>query len=247
MTGPAIADRPISLTEHLKELRRRLLWSFSAILIGTVVAFAFTDIVMVWLRRPLRVDLVFLSPAEAFWADLKVSIFTGFFLVLPVVLYQLWRFIEPGLLPPERRFLLLLVAVSYVSFVLGVAFCYVVVLPFAFQFLIGYGQAHGYTPMISVERYVDFVLRFVLAFGLMFELPLVLTILSRMGLVTVSLLRRGRKYAVLVAFILGALLTPTPDVFNQTLVAVPLFLLYEVGIVSVRLFGRRPVVHPLSP
>ena len=237
-------DGPMSLADHLRELRRCLLWSLAAIGIGTVVAFTFTDALVAWLRRPLHADLIFLAPAEAFWTDLKVSIVAGLFLVLPVVLYQVWRFIMPGLLSAERRYLLPFLTLSYLSFVLGVGFCYLVVLPFAFQFLIGYGVAHGYTPQISVGLYMDFVLKFFLAFGLIFELPLALTVLSRMGLVTPRMLSRGRKYAVLLAFILGAILTPTPDVFNQAIMAGVLVVLYEVGILAVRLFGGHAASAP---
>ena len=112
-------DGPMSLADHLRELRRCLLWSLAAVGIGTVVAFAFTDALVAWLRRPLHADLIFLSPAEAFWTDMKVAVFAGLFLVLPVVLYQIWRFIMPGLLSAERRHLLPFLTLSYLSFVLG--------------------------------------------------------------------------------------------------------------------------------
>lgn len=241
MLGRKRADSggPMPLLVHLGELRKRLVRAAIAIGVGTTVSFYWSDDVMRWLARRVRVELVFLTPAEAFWVTLKVALIVGLFLSLPVVFYQIWRFISPGLMPRERRYGIAFVLFSTVFFIIGAVFCLAVVLPFGLQFLFSYGEGIGLKPMISVGAYVDFVIKFVLAFGVIFELPLVITFLARLGLVTPEFLARNRKLAVLIAFVIGAILTPTPDIFNQSLMAVPMILLYEVGIWGSRIF-RRP-------
>jgi sec-independent protein translocase protein TatC len=164
-----------------------------------------------------------------------------------LVLYQTWRFIAPGLYRSERRYGAVFVLASYVFFFLGLAFCGLVALPFALKFLIGFGLERGLKPMISAGMYVDFTLKFYLAFGLIFEVPLAVTLGSRMGLVTPAFLTRNRRYALLVNAIVAAVLTPTSDLFNMALMLVPLILLYEVGILGARLFGRRKPVAKAAP
>lgn len=234
------AEGRMSFFEHLAELRIRIMWSVVAIGLGFVATVYFADRIIKFLARPLTVKLAFLTPTEAFWVTMKVGMIAGLFLALPVVLYQVWAFVSPGLLPRERRYALPFVIVGTVFFAIGVAFALWVVIPFAIKFLVGFGEKQDLTPVISVGSYVDFVLKFTLAFGLVFELPLAITLASRMGVVTPQFLARNRKYAILINFILAAILTPTPDIFNQCLMAGPLIVLYEVGIVAARLFGRRP-------
>jgi sec-independent protein translocase protein TatC len=232
------ADQKMSFLEHLGELRRRIMWSVVAIGIGFLATFYFSDRIIRYLARPLPVKLAFMAPTEAFWVNMKVAMIAGLFLALPVVLYQVWLFVAPGLLKPERRFALPFVVIGSLFFAIGVAFALWVVIPFALKFLMTY-KTEDLTPVISIGSYVDFVLKFALAFGLVFELPLAITLGSRMGLVTPEFLSRNRKYAILINFIIAAILTPTPDIFNQSLMAGPLILLYELGILSARLFGRR--------
>ncbi len=176
---------------------------------------------------------------EAFWANLKVALVAGCFLVLPILLYEVWAFVAPGLLPHERKFALPFVVVSTVCFAIGAAFALTVIIPFAVRFMAGY-KTGNLLVQWTLNRYVDFVLKFTIAFGLVFELPLGITLASRLGLVTPQFLAKNRKYAILLAFVAAAILTPTPDAFNQTLMAGPLIVLYEAGIVAARLFGRRP-------
>lgn len=225
------------ISGHLQELRSRLVRSTLMISFFFGAAFYFSDSLLFLLKRPLHAELVFLSPAEAFWADLKVSLFVGFLAALPVILYEIWRFVAPGLLPNERGYLFPFLIFSTVLFFVGMAFCYLIALPFALDFLINYGLRSGITPQISVSMYIDFNLKFLFGFGLVFELPLIMLFLSRMGLMTPAFFSQNRKYAVLLAFLIAAILTPTPDVFNQCVMAIPLILLYEVGIVIVRIFG----------
>jgi sec-independent protein translocase protein TatC len=174
---------------------------------------------------------------------MKVAMIAGLFLALPVVLYQVWAFVSPGLYKDERRYALPFVIVGSILFAVGVTFALMVVIPFALKFLLTY-KTEDLTPVLSINSFVDFVLKFALAFGLVFELPLAITLASRMGVVTPQFLAKNRKYAILINFVIAAILTPTPDIFNQSLMAGPLILLYELGIISARIFGKRPAHAP---
>jgi len=256
-----MAEEKLPLTEHLSELRQRLIKSLIAVLIGFGLSFNFSERLFRLLTLPLRSDLhfktvspyieflpkdspiqklVFLAPAEAFWMNIKVAMVAGIVLALPVALYQLWKFIAPGLMPSEKKYVGPFVVAGTLLFLIGAVFCFTVILPFAMGFLLTYKTA-SLTPMISVGSYVDFCLKFLISFGAIFELPIVILFLTRAGVVTPKALAKNRKYAVLVAFILAAILTPTPDAFNQTLMAVPIILLYETGIIISKIFMRKKV------
>lgn len=239
---PEEARMPI--TAHLEELRKRLLISSAAVGLGFALSLFLTGPVLKWLERPLGVEVYFFSPTEAFWTHVKVAFFTGLLIALPVVLYQLWRFLAPGLYRRERRYALLFVMLSLLFFMLGWFFCAYVALPFALKFLVGFGVERGIKPLISIGMYVDFTLKFYLAFGLIFQLPLALTLLSRMGLMSAQFLAHHRKYALLVNAVVAASLTPTSDIFNMMLMLIPLTLLYEMGILGARLFGARSRYTP---
>ncbi len=223
---------------HLEELRKRLIRSFLVLFVAATIAFAFSETIVEWLTRPIDITLVFLAPAEALWANIKVSLFVGFAVALPMILHEIWQFISPGLLPGERHKFLPFLFLATVSFFVGMIFCYFIALPFALRFLIDYGRQHHLIPQISLSMYMDFNLQFLLAFGLIFELPVVMVLLSKLGVLTPQLLSRHRKYAFFASFLIAAILTPTPDMFNQCIMAIPLVLLYEVGILAVRLFGQ---------
>jgi sec-independent protein translocase protein TatC len=243
---------------HLEELRKRLIICFSAIGIAFVLAFNIreycirllqwpltTEITtgrkfpfIVFLDKPPIAKLTALGPAETLWTHFKVAFIVGAMIALPVVLHQIWKFIEPGLLSKEKRFALPFVILSTISFFLGVSFCFAIVLPMAMQFLLTFDPSIQQMPRFG--EYVDFTLKFLLAFGVIFELPLAITIAARLGMVTPQFLARNRKYAILVIFVIAAILTPTPDVFNQALMALPMCVLYEVGILAARIVVRRP-------
>jgi len=172
-----------------------------------------------------------------------VGLIVGLFVAAPAILWQIWAFIAPGLHAHEKKYAAPFVIIGSALFIGGGAFSLFVVTPYAIQFLLSYARP-GLTPMITIQNHVDFLLKFTLAFGAVFELPLALTILARVGIVNAKMLARNRKYAILGAFIAGAVLTPTPDAFNQTLMAGPLILLYEVGIICARIFGRKPAAAP---
>lgn len=237
----------MSFMEHLGELRVRIVRSLVALLIGLAIALPFSQKMVDYLARPIVAsghNLVFVALTEAFWVQMKVAMIAGLFIAAPGILWQVWAFIAPGLHEHEKKYAGPFVLIGTIMFILGGVFSLKVVTPFATQFLLSYARP-GLQPMISIGSYVDFLLKFTLAFGLVFELPLIITILSRLGVVTPKMLARNRKYAILGAFIAGAVLTPTPDWFNQTLMAGPLILLYEVGIICARIFGRaRPAPVP---
>jgi sec-independent protein translocase protein TatC len=182
--------------------------------------------------------LVFLAPAEAFWMHIKVSIVSGIILALPFLLYQLWKFVSPGLLATEKKYVGPFIVVGTGLFLLGDLFCFSIILPFAMGFLLTY-KTGSLMPMISVGNYIDFTLKFLISFGAVFELPIVILFLTKMGIVTPQTLAKNRKYALLVSFILAAILTPTPDAFNQTLMAGPIILLFEAGIIISKIFARK--------
>ncbi|HXG05293.1 MAG TPA: twin-arginine translocase subunit TatC [Candidatus Binatia bacterium] len=232
----------MSFMEHLGELRVRIVRSLIALLIGLVVAFPLSQRLVDFLAGPIQRTgntLVFLAVTEAFWVQMKVALIAGLFLASPAILWQVWRFVSPGLYAHEKKYAVPFVVIGSLLFVGGGAFSLGVVTPYAVHFLLSYARP-GLTPMISVGSYIDFLLKFTVAFGLVFELPLAITLAARLGLVTPKALARNRKYAVLGAFVVSAILTPTPDAFNQALMAGPLILLYEVGIVAARIFARRP-------
>jgi len=231
----------MSFFDHLTELRTRILWSLGAAGAGLGVALFFTERAMRYLiDHVLKVKPVFTTPTEAFWTYMKVAMLGGLFIAMPVVLWNVWAFVAPGLHKHERKYAAPFVIIGSLLFLLGGAFALFVVVPFAVRFLVSFGEQQGLQPMLSISSSIDFVLKFTFAFGLVFELPVVITLLSMIGVVTPQFLSRNRKYAILINFVIAAILTPTPDVINQSLMAGPLILLYEVGIIAARIFGRRP-------
>jgi len=234
-------DDKMPFLEHLGELRTRIMRALIALLVGTLIGLPFSQYLIDWLARPvtkLGYELVFTAPAEAFWVQMKVGLIAGLFIAAPGILWQVWAFVAPGLHQHEKKYAAPFVIIGSLLFIIGGLFSLLVVTPYAINFLLSYSRP-GLKPMISIENHIDFLLKFTLAFGAVFELPLLITLAARMGLVTAKMLAKNRKYAILGAFIIGAVLTPTPDAFNQTLMAGPLIILYEVGIVCARIFGRR--------
>lgn len=234
-------DKRMSLTGHLAELRVCLLISVVAVAVGFVISFNFSEqllrILTGLIIKENRPEFIFLTPAEALWTNFKVAMFAGIIMAFPVVLYAVWRFISPGLNKNEKRYARPFIIIAVFFFAIGLVFCYSVVLKYALSFLLTY-KTSDVTPLISIGSYLDFVLKFMLAFGLIFELPLVIVFLTKIGLLTPEFLSKNRKYAILINFIVAAVLTPTPDVFNQLLMAGPLIVLYEIGIIGARIFCR---------
>lgn len=238
------ADK-MPFTEHLEELRRRLIICLVAVGVGFVIAYFFKEKIFAWLMHPLlealpkdgHQKLIYTAPHEAFMTYLKVSFLGGVALAVPVILYQFWRFVAPGLYEHERRYLYPIVILSTIFFLGGAAFGYLVVFPYGFQFFTSFATEF-IAPMISTKEFLSFATRLLIAFGLIFELPLVTLFLARLGLVNASFLQKQRKYAILLIFIVAAFLTP-PDVFTQTLMAAPLLILYEMSVWIAHFFGKK--------
>jgi len=185
------------------------------------------------------VPFVFLAPAEALWQNVKVAGLFALVAAIPYILVEVWQFIVPGLHAQERRFVAPFVALTAAAFYAGVGFAFFFVLPFALNFLISYGVNAGFVPQISIAQYVGFALWFLVVFGLIFEVPLAITLMAKFGWVDAPFLKRYRKWALLGSFIFAAILTPTPDPFNQCLMALPMYIFYEVGIISAGIFNKK--------
>lgn len=227
-----------SILEHLKDLRKRFILSAIAYLVCSGVCFAFAARI----RNILRsfggdVELIYISPSEALLTDFKVALLAGLFVALPFILYQAWMFVAPGLHRHEKKYIILLVFVSLILFVSGAAFAFGVVLPLAMSFFQGF-EAPGLSPMFTYDRYIGFVGTLTLIFGLVFQLPLVMTFMAYIGLVSPAGLQRQRKLALLLVVASAALLTP-PDFVSQILMAVPLVILYEISILLAKVVHRR--------
>jgi len=235
--APEAGER-LSVISHLEELRSRLVRSAIAVLVGFGVCYWQVEPIFHWLVRPLRAvmpdsPLVMLKLTEAFMTYLKLALWAGLLVASPVVLYQTWSFVAPGLYRNEKRLIAPLVVVSTILFVLGAAFTYYLVLPFAFKYLILEFTTGDVKATLSMSSYVSSTCIFMATFGLIFQIPLVMLLLARLGVIKGSTLARNRKYVLLGSFIVGAVLSP-PDVFSQTMVSVPLFLLFEVSIWIIR-------------
>ena len=230
-------QREMTLIGHLGELRNRIIISIIAVVVGTSIAYYFIDELMRFVIEPAG-KLYFMSPAEGFFAYLKLAVFAGLMLALPVVLWQIWAFIAPALTKSEAKWALIMVPGSVLLFFTGMLFAYFVVWPAAVKFFLGFGS-ETLQPLLSLGQYLSFLLSFIVPFGLIFNLPLGLLILAKMGIISSGFLARKRKIMILVAFIIGGIITPTPDVFSQTMMAVPIILLYEASIWAVRLLLRK--------
>lgn len=240
----------MSFLEHLDELRKRLLFSLLAVAVAFGVALLGARRILEFLLRPLQPYLggarpVFLDLTEPFLLYMKVAFLAAVFLAAPVVLHQAWAFVSPGLYPRERRYALPFIFFSTLFFLSGGAFGYYVGFPAACRFLLG--VAEGFEPALRISSLFSFESKMILGMGLVFELPTVVLLLSRLGLVTAGFLWRHFKYAVLVIFVLAAVITPTPDVVTQCLFAVPMMLLYLIGILVAHVFGREREVPPADP
>ena len=241
------AEDKIPFTAHLEELRQRLIVCFVAVGIGFVLAYGFKEKLFQILTRPLISvmqtgdSMIFTGLPEAFFTYLKVAFLAGIMLAAPVIIYQFWMFVAPGLYHKEKRLLVPIVLLSTVFFVGGALFGYFIVFPFGFKFFLGFAT-DSIRPLPSMKEYLSFAAKLLLAFGLVFELPLVITFLARLGLVSADFLKKNRKYALLLFFVFAAILTP-PDVVTQIMMALPLMALYEVSIVGARIFGKKHVVE----
>ena len=243
MTEPKKEDK-MPLTSHLEELRKRLVRILIAVGIAFLGCFAFKEEIFRIVAQPLisvlppGSHMVYTGLPEAFFTYIKVSLYAGIFVASPVVLYQVWKFISPGLFPKEKKFVAPFVITSTMLFVGGVCFGYFLVLPSAYKFFLEF-TTDFLKPMLSMREYLTLTLKLLLAFGIIFEIPVFLFFMTKIGLVTPRKLARMRRYAIVVCFIVAAIITPTPDAFTQCMMAIPMIILYEVGIIVSRLASRR--------
>ena len=229
--------REMTLVGHLGELRRRIVVSVIAVVAGTLAAYFYIDELMRFVTAPAG-KLYFMSPAEGFFAYLKLAVFAGFMLALPVVLWQVWAFVAPALTSGEKKWAFIMVPGAVLLFSTGVAFAYLLVWPAAVKFFLGFGS-ESLQPMLSLGQYLSFLFSFILPFGIIFNLPLALLVLAKMGIISSNFLAKQRRMMILVAFIVGGIITPTPDIFTQTMMAIPIILLYEASIWAVKILLRK--------
>lgn len=246
------------VTEHLGELRKRIIVSFAAVVIGFGLSFHFSEQIFSILILPMNSsfrfsfsypfisietlktsnELVFLALTEPLWMHFKIALISSFILVSPIIFYEVWKFISPGLLAKEKKYVVPFVCIASFLFLSGVLFCFIIILPFAVKFLLTY-KTQNLKDMLSVGRYIDFCLKFIVAFGAIFELPVVMVVLTKVGIVTPDFLAKNRKYAIVLAFVAAAILTPTPDAFNCILMAFPIIIMYEAGILASRFLSTK--------
>jgi sec-independent protein translocase protein TatC len=224
----------LTIVEHLIELRQRLTRCAIALVIGTIIGLIFSNQIFELLKYPAPPDikLIFIEMTEMFTTYFKVAFMTGLALSSPVIVWQVFGFVGPGLTRRERRYVLTGLPVATFFFIAGMAFAYFVVLPFATRYLLSFSI--DASPTIRIGNYIGFVTTFMLWIGAAFETPLIIFLLAKVHLISVQRLAKYRKYAILAVFIIAAAITPTPDPFNQTLVAIPLYLLYELGVLFAR-------------
>lgn len=234
----------MGLLDHLNELRRRLARAAIFVAAGFLVCWYFVDPLFHLLLDPLLAVLPegthaqYTTLPEAFFTRMTVAFVAGLFLASPFVFYQIWAFVAPGLYDEEKRHIVPIAIVSALFFMAGGAFCYFIVFPYAFNFFISYSTPEiVITPKVS--DYLSFVLKLLFAFGIIFEMPVFTLFLARLGILTAAMMRRGRKFAIVIIFILAAILTP-PDVVSQLLMACPMLMLYEISIGIAAVFGRKP-------
>ena len=244
-------EKKLPLTTHLQELRKRLILSFIAVGGGFALCYTFAEKIFDILAAPLLEmmpeggSLIFTSVAEAFFTYMKVAFIAGLILASPFVLYQIWAFVAPGLYRHEKKYVVPFVLAGSFFFALGIFFGYYVALPIGFKFLLGFATDF-IKPLPSMKEYLSFSIKFLLAFGLVFEFPVVLVLLARIGVVDAKTLARQRKYAILLIFVFAAIVTP-PDIVSQVIVALPMIGLYELSILLSKLFGKKsPPAQPAT-
>ncbi len=235
----------MSVIEHLEELRKRLLWSMASYVVAVLLCYSVASELFALLKRPL-VDamkdypgstLAIRSLAEGFLVELKVAAIAGVFVASPVIFYQIWKFVAPGLYTQERKLVLPVVLSSTVLFTGGALFGYFVVFPFVFGFFLSFTGGDT-SALLSIGDYLSFSAKLLAGFGVIFELPLAIFILAYLGIVDHDKLRRARRYVIVINFAVAAMITP-PDVVSQLFLAAPLIVLYEIGILVARVVGRR--------
>ena len=237
-----MSDKNMTILQHLEELRKVLIISLISLIPTTLIAWLFRDYLLGILINPLRekspdFSLKFFGPTEAFFTFLKLSVASGFILALPIILYQVWKFVLPALKQNEKKVLLLVVPSSMLLFIGGIIFAYFTVFKIALFFFLGFGGEFA-DPLLRLSDYLSFTITFLLPFGLVFQLPLVIFFLTKLDIISPQVLAKKRKYALFIIIIVSTILTP-PDIISQLLMSGPVYLLYEVSIWISLIVGRK--------
>ncbi|MFC1564144.1 twin-arginine translocase subunit TatC [candidate division KSB1 bacterium] len=231
-------EKQMPFTDHLEELRVRLFKVIGSILGFGVIAYFFHERVLNFLTLPNPdVELISLAPMQMFIVSIKLSFYAGVIFSIPVIVYQLWQFIAPGLFPKERKLIFPILFFTIICFALGAVFSYSVIIPYGLKFFMGF-QTEEIIAKWSIDKYIDFVTMMVMVFGIIFEMPLIALFLGRVGLISSRLMKKYRKFSIVGAVIIGAVLTP-PDGFTQIALAIPMVILYEVSILLVKMVEKK--------
>ena len=226
MKPDAQTEQP--LRDHLQEFRKRLIICLVVVAIAALACYNYVDDIIALLSGPAG-KLYFMNPSEVFFTYMEIALYAGILLTLPVLLYEVWAFVTPALWPEERRAVLVILPTAVILFYVGLIFAYYLVIPAAVTFFMGFAT-QTLQPMFSLESYLSFILALTLPFGFIFELPLIVVFLAKIGLVTGYFLKGKRKILIVIAFIFAAVVSPTTDIFTQTMIAVPLIVLYEISL-----------------
>ena len=216
------------LRDHLQEFRKRLIICLVVVAIAALACYNYVDDIIALLSGPAG-KLYFMNPSEVFFTYMEIALYAGILFTLPVLLYEVWAFVAPALWPEERRAVLVILPTAIILFYVGLVFAYYLVIPAAVTFFMGFAT-QTLQPMFSLESYLSFILALTLPFGFIFELPLIVVFLAKIGLVTGDFLKGKRKILIVIAFIFAAVVSPTTDIFTQTMIAVPLIVLYEISL-----------------
>jgi len=226
--------------ESLENLKKAIINSLIYISVFSLIFYFFSGIFFRILQKPIGIPLVYYNLADGFFTYIRVALYCGLFFSMPLIFFELWKIFAPFIFPNYKDYSVRFVVVASIFFFGGALICYFILLPSGINFLLAY-QTEQIKPVISVTAYLSLVIIFLLGFGLIFELPLIMFILGRAGLVTGKFLNKNRRFAVLIIAILSAVITPTPDVYNMMLMMLPLWGLYEISVIVVYLFGKKPL------
>jgi len=235
----------MTFIEHLEELRKRILWSLAAILICFIVAYNFSKKIFDFLMKPIIENLpqgstlIFTRPAEGFTTYLRVGFFAALVVALPFILYQTWRFVAPALYKHEKQIAIPFIVFGTIFFGLGAGFCYFIAAPPAFKFLLSEYTSEYVKAFPTIGEALSFFMALIFGFGLVFEFPLIVFVLAKLGIVNSNMLKRKRRYAIVICAILAAIITPTTDAFSMVLMLVPLIVFYELGVIVAAIFGKK--------
>jgi len=244
------ADEKQPFLSHLKELRDRLVICVIAIGIAFIITYSFKEKIFFFLMEPFikvmpeKSSFIFTGITEAFITYFKISIVAALFLSAPIILYQFWMFVSPGLYEKEKRYVYPFIVWGSICFICGGLFCYYIIIPYIYKFFVSYA-AEFIIPMPDLKSYMGLTLKLLILFGLIFQLPLVAFYLSRAGIIKFTTLSKKRRYAILAIFILSAIITP-PDVASQLLMALPMWGLYELSIIIAKIFGKKETLDEKS-